>query len=499
MMGIRVYNTMTRQKQDFFPAHPPHVAFYSCGPTVYGEFHVGNARTFVNVDVIRRWLLHRGYKVRYVQNITDIDDKIIRRANQEGTTAEAIAEKYTAYFLQRLQQLGNLKADDHPMATKYVGPMVQMIRQLESRGHAYSTPDGSVWFEVGTFKEYGRLSQRPLDQMRQGERVDEEISAQKRSPLDFCLWKAAKLGEPSWPSPWGAGRPGWHIECSCMAMRVLGTETIDIHTGGSDLIFPHHENEIAQSEAATGKVFANYWLHFGMLNVDGEKISKSLGNMSSLDDVFKVISPLALRYFFMSARYRDQLEYSDNNLHQCQSATDRMVNASREASRYLANATLDRSWKNEPELDALWNEYHEGMDDDFNTPRALAALAQVVTIVNTRRTQVEVAGADPLGLSRAAALLSEMRYLLGLSPAMEPEDTDLAPETLVSLRALAGELGASSSEDADANALMGALIERRAKARVERDFAVADKVRRRLMDAGILLEDKPGQTVWKKA
>jgi cysteinyl-tRNA synthetase len=489
---------MTRQKEDFVPLNPPNVSFYSCGPTVYGEFHVGNARTFVNVDVARRWLIHRGYNVRYVQNITDIDDKIINRANQEGTTSEAIAAKYTQYFLDRLQILGNLPADEHPLATRHIGGMIAMVRKLEQKGHAYATPDGSVWFNVESFPPYGKLSQRPLDQMRQGDRMDEEMAAAKKSPLDFCLWKAAKANEPSWPSPWGEGRPGWHIECSCMAIKTLHSDTIDIHSGGSDLIFPHHENEIAQSEAATGQPFVRYWIHFGMLDIDGEKMAKSDGNMKFLDDVLKVIDPITLRYFFMSARYRDKLDYTDDNLHKCRSAVERMVNASHELDSFLSNETLDRRWQVDDDLDELWEEFCEGLDDDFNTPRALGALAQVVTIVNTRRVAVAAGTIPPIDLSRAGALLSEMRGVLGLGRELEKADRSLTPAVMRRLADFLKELSVEAPPD-DAEAIMAALIERRASSRKNREYAVADRIRSLLVQVGIMLEDKPTGTVWKKA
>jgi len=498
-MPVRLYNTMTRQKEEFVPLNPPAVTFYSCGPTVYGEFHVGNARTFVNVDVVRRWLIHRGYNVRYVQNITDIDDKIIARAQQENTTSETVAAKYTRYFLDRLTSLGNLPADEHPMATKHIGGMVSLIRKLEQKGHAYATKDGSVWFNVPSFPPYGKLSQRPLDQMRQGERVDEEMAAAKKSPLDFCLWKAAKVGEPSWPSPWGNGRPGWHIECSCMAMKTLRTETIDLHAGGSDLIFPHHENEIAQSEAATGHTFSRFWIHFGMLDIDGDKMAKSQGNMKYLDDVFKVVDPLTLRYFFMSARYRDKLDYTDDNLHKCRSAVERLVKASQESDAFLNAETLDRQWQADPEFKELWDDFCEGMDDDINTPRALGAMAQMVTLVNTRRTQVAQGDRRSIDLSRAAGLLNEMRGILGLGRNMEREDRELNDNAIARIQALLKEIGDSASNQTDSESLMEAVITARAEARKNRQYAVADRIRAVLTELGILLEDKPTRTVWKKA
>ena len=469
-MPIQIFNSLSRQKEVFQPLIPNRVLFYACGPTVYGKFHIGNARTFVNTDVIRRWFMQRGYDVRFVMNITDVDDKIIKKANEEGVSSEEIAKRYTDYFLSMLGRLGNLPATLNPKATEHIPQMIAMIETLVSRGHAYATPDGSVWFEVSTFRDYGRLSRMPLDEMRQGERVDAEQQKLKRSPLDFALWKGAKEGEPSWPSPWGNGRPGWHIECSCMSMESLNAQTIDIHTGGTDLKFPHHENEIAQSECATGKPFARYWMHLGMLDVEGIKMSKSLGNVKHIDDVMDVIDPLVLRYFLISARYRDKIDYTENSIHQCRSAIDRIITAEKSAKRAITGELAD-DWNSDAELSAAWEEFAAGMDDDFNTPRALAEIAKIVTLLNTRIAN----DSDALSISRAAALLHKMRGALGLQGDVQHKNAD----------------GPSDAE-------IEGFIEQRAQAKRDRNFTLADQIRKDLLEKGIQLEDSRTGTIWKR-
>jgi cysteinyl-tRNA synthetase len=489
-MALRIYNSLTRSKDEFVPLTPPEVLFYSCGPTVYGEFHIGNARSFVVADMIRRWLIASGYKVKYAQNITDVDDKIIDRAAREGVEPGEIARRYTDYFFDRIGRLGILKADFYPRATQHIGPMIALVRKLVERGHAYPTNDGSVWFEVATFPEYGKLSRMPLDQMRQGERVDENQQRLKRSPLDFALWKGVPPGSHSWKSPWGNGRPGWHLECSCMAMGVLGRPTIDIHSGGADLRFPHHENEIAQSECATGQPFARYWVHNGMLDIDGEKMSKSLGNIRTIDDILEHYDALTVRYFLLSARYRDKLDFTEANLHQCASATDRLVTAQRLARRAGAQPA---PWQGDAELDALWADFRDGMDDDFNTPEALSAIARTVTLLNTRR----MAG-DMAATGRALALLDHLRDIMGFTAALERPDQELTAGQMEALTALAAEVAAEVPPGADAATLMAALIARRAAARKERDFATADALRQRIAQLGITLEDTPQGTIWRR-
>lgn len=501
-MPIKLFNSLTREKEEFVPLNAPNVSFYNCGPTVYGEFHIGNARNFIVMDTIRRWLMARGFTVKYVQNITDVDDKIINRANKEGVTPEAIAEKYTAYFLNKLKQLGNLPADAYPKATEFIGPMVDMIRLLEERGHAYATPEGSVWFEVGTFKSYGRLSRMPLEDMRQGERVDQAMLSLKRSPLDFCLWKAAKPGEPFWPSPWSAGRPGWHIECSCMSLKTFATETIDIHAGGSDLKFPHHENEIAQSEAATGKQFARYWLHNGMLDIDGEKMSKSLGNILSLGSAESVIDALGLRYFLLSARYRDKLDFTEDNIHQCKSAVERLTSATREALRASAGAAPRET----PEVLALAQEFADAMDDDINTPRAFGAMLQLVTLTNSLRQ-----AGDLPALAGAVAALVTMRESIGLGQALET-DREAIPAELAAplaelsqqIRSLLGDhatipVPASGAPATDFIRYLAGPEGLRPLSRKLKLWKVSDEIRDRLAALGVMLEDSRTGTTWKFA
>lgn len=499
-MTLRIHNSLTRDKEDFIPLNPPRVLFYNCGPTVYGEFHIGNARNFVVFDVIRRWLLARGYDVQYVQNITDVDDKIINRANLEGVSPHAIAEKYTRYFLGKLEQLGNLPATAHPKATDHIPGMIAMISRLIERGHAYPSDDGSVWYEVGTFREYGKLSRMPLDQMQQGERVDAEQQRRKRSPLDFALWKASKPGEPAWDSPWGTGRPGWHIECSCMSMTTLGTETLDIHAGGSDLRFPHHENEIAQSEGATGKPFARYWIHNGMLDIEGEKMSKSLGNVKSIDDMLALVDALTLRYFLISARYRDKLDMTEDNINKCRSAVDRMTQACREARETLEAVTRDLAWVRDPELKALDEEFGEAMDDDFNTPRALGALAKSVNLLNTIRLDV-ARGEGPQRLARCLAMVEHLRDVLGLGDKLQKAQDDFEPALLDRLKALYTELIPETAQQIGHRPpaqMIDDLIVARAAARKNKDFARGDAIRNKLGALGILLEDKPGKTIWRR-
>ncbi|HUT62751.1 MAG TPA: cysteine--tRNA ligase, partial [Anaerolineae bacterium] len=315
-MALKVYNTLSRKKENFVPLHGNRVHFYACGPTVYDYFHVGNARPLIMFDVFRRYLEYRGYEVTYIVNITDIDDKIIRRAQEEGVDFKSISRKYTDAFFDGCEQLGIRPATVHPRATEFTDDMLDLIRRLLKIGNAYEV-DGDVYFDIASFPGYGKLSGRDIAHMQAGARV--EVDERKKNPPDFALWKAAKPGEPSWDSPWGPGRPGWHIECSVMAMKFAG-DTLDIHAGGQDLIFPHHENEIAQSEAATGKPFARYWLHNGFLDIEGEKMSKSLGNILTVRDILKNHNPAAIRVFFLLKHYRSPIDFSEEHIREAQAA-----------------------------------------------------------------------------------------------------------------------------------------------------------------------------------
>ncbi len=482
MMTLRLFNSLTKDKEIFTPLDPEgkRVTFYNCGPTVYGPFHIGNARNFVVVDVVRRWLEVKGYDVFFVQNITDIDDKIINRAIEENTTPEEIARKYTELFFEHHRVLGNKPAHAYPKATEHVESMISMINTLVEKGHAYPTEDHSVWYHVNSFKEYGKLSRKPLDQMKQGERLDEGQQSLKRSPLDFALWKGSKAGEPAWDSPWGPGRPGWHIECSCMSISVLGSETIDIHSGGVDLQFPHHENEIAQSEAATGKPFVRYWLHNGFLNIDDQKMSKSLGNVLTMDAVLKKINPLTIRYFLFSAHYRTEMDLTDNSLQAAKSATERIVNASREARRFLEENPVETpmDWKADDVLLKHWEDFSAAMDDDINTARALVAVHAVVGELNQALTESLPDEEKAVKVHQRLSLLMELREILGIGHEME---------------ALEGKLEGLEEQ------LIELLIDVRAEARQQKSWTLSDMVRDRLAEMGVVLQDKPGgKTIWQK-
>ncbi len=479
-MTLKIYNTLTRQKENFTPLDPAgkKVTFYNCGPTVYGPFHIGNARNFVVVDAMRRWIEHLGYELYFVQNITDIDDKIINRAIEEGVEASEIAERFTTLFFEHIKLLGVREADEHPRATKFIGPMIRLVKTLIDKGHAYASEDGSVWFDVRSFEGYGKLSRKNIDDMRQGERVDETQQKLKRSPLDFCLWKASKPGEPAWKSPWGEGRPGWHLECSCMSMACHKNDTIDIHSGGVDLTFPHHENEIAQSEAVTGHPFVRYWVHNGFLNIDGEKMSKSLGNFKNIDALLAKFDALTLRHFLLSAHYRSELDFTEENLNAAQKATRRYADAYREAVTTLGMKPGTEKWKGTESLELLEKRFAEAMNDDFNTAQAIGVMFDLVTVLNTERAKVEKGDGDRVALEGVASLLAHFRWVLGTTPDLEPKDESISD--------LSGQL-------------MEVLIAVRAEARKAKQFQLADTIRDRLGELGIVLEDKPTGTVWKKA
>ncbi|MEQ8821611.1 MAG: cysteine--tRNA ligase [Sumerlaeia bacterium] len=481
-MPLRLYNTLNRQKEDFTPLDPEgkKVSFYNCGPTVYGPFHIGNGRNFVVVDTMRRWLEASGYQVRFVQNITDVDDKIINRAKVEGVGSAEVAEKYTKLFFEHLALLGVRRADEHPKATEHIGGMIELVQTLIDRGHAYASEDGSVWYSVSSFQGYGKLSRKNLDDMRQGERVAAEQQRLKRAPEDFSLWKAAKPGEPAWDSPWGKGRPGWHLECSCMSMKCHNAPTIDIHSGGTDLTFPHHENEIAQSEGATGKPFVRYWLHNGFVNIDGEKMSKSLGNFKTIDGLLEHYDSLTLRHFLLSAHYRSELDFTVENLDSAKKACGRYALACAEARRVLGDAAVEAdAWKSHTDLMAAWEKFACAMDDDFNTPGAFGALFEALPLLNAERTAVEKGSGDRARLAAALSLIEAMRAVLGVTADLEATDT-------------------GGGDDLSA-ALLDLLVETRTEARRAKQFAIADTIRQRLGGLGIVLEDKPGgETIWRK-
>ena len=457
-MSLRIYNSLSRSVQPFAPLVPGQVRMYVCGMTIYDLCHVGHARMMMAFDVVQRWLKQCGYSVTYVRNITDIDDKIIRRALERGITIRALTDEMIAAMHRDIGAMGIERPTHEPRATDYVGEMLGLIGKLERKGLAYRASNGDVNFSVRKFAGYGKLSGKSLDDLRAGERV--AVDDGKQDPLDFVLWKAAKADEPAdakYPSEFGTGRPGWHIECSAMSCALLG-EHFDIHGGGLDLQFPHHENEIAQSEGASGQPFVNVWMHNGFLNVDNEKMSKSEGNFFTIQDVMKRFDGETLRYFMLRTHYRSPFNFSDTNLEDARSALRRLYTA------------LDGLQVPEIELD--WNhpqaaEFQAAMDDDFNTPSALAALFELATQVN--RT----------GSLTDAALLKQLGAVLGV--------LQQAPRQY---------LQAGSGLDEAAIALQ---IEARARAKAARDFAAADRIRAELLSAGIVLQDSPAGTRWMKA
>ena len=455
---MKLTDTLTGRKRDFAPAGDE-VRIYVCGVTPYSPAHVGHAMSYIVFDVLHRYLEFRGFAVRRVQNFTDIDDKLIERAAQEGTTVEALAEKHVAEYFENMAALNVREADVYPRATRELPKIIEMIAGLVASGHAYES-NGDVYFRVRSGAEYGELSRRSLDAMRAGARVEPGVG--KEHPMDFALWKSAKEGEPAWDSPWGAGRPGWHIECSAMALRYLG-ESIDIHGGGQDLVFPHHENEIAQSEAFTGKrPFARFWLHNGLLNMDAQKMSKSLGNLVTISEALEHYSADAIRLSVLNAHYRSPGYYSDEALAGAERAAARLRQALAAPANPDAGAALDP----QPARDR----FVEAMDDDLNTPQALAALFDLARDVNR-------ASAEGCSVVAAQETLRELAGVLGLS-LREPE----------------------TAEDAEFAARVEALVARRAELRAARDFVGADAVRAELAAMGVELADSPsGPTTWRRA
>tara|TARA_R110002126_G_scaffold273866_1_gene418700 strand:- start:242823 stop:244193 length:1371 start_codon:yes stop_codon:yes gene_type:complete len=456
MLELYLYNSLTRKKERFEPIKPGEISLYVCGMTVYDMCHLGHARSMVSFDVIVRFLRASGYKVTFVRNITDIDDKIIKRAIERDVTMDALTSKYIDAMHQDTDTLGCLNPTVEPRATQYVPAIIKLIERLIANKHAYISGDGDVCYEVTRFSQYGKLSNKKVEDLHAGSRV--EIAEGKRSPLDFVLWKRAKPGEPNWASPWGDGRPGWHIECSAMAMDVLG-EQFDIHGGGLDLQFPHHENEIAQSEGATGKSFANYWLHVGMLQVNHEKMSKSLGNFFTIEDMLEKYPAEVLRYFLLSSHYRSPLNYTENNLDLATKALNRLYQSIREVVCDEEHTEIDATWV------AL---FQQAMCDDFNTPEALSVLFQLSHELNKT------------GSSILAVTLKHLAGMLGL----------LQDNPDVYLK--------SGIKDINAQAIE-ALIEARQNARNRRDFNEADRIRAQLLADGIELEDNSLKTTWRQA
>jgi len=458
---LKVFNTLTRQKEEFKPITPGEVKLYVCGVTIYDYCHIGHARTYVAFDVVVRYLRSRGYQVKYVRNITDVDDKIIRRAAENNEGIDAVTQRFTQAMHDDFDALNLVRPDVEPTVTGHMGDIIAMIETLIANGNAYVANDGDVLFDVSTFNAYGKLSRQNLEQLQAGARVD--VADNKHDPLDFVLWKQAKAGEPSWPSPWGEGRPGWHIECSAMNKRHLG-ENFDIHGGGSDLIFPHHENEVAQSCCANHSDYVNYWMHSGMVQVDEVKMSKSLGNFFTIRDVLAQYDAETVRYFLISSHYRSQLNYSKDNLEQARSGLERLYTALRDAPE----ATVD------PALTASHIErFNAAMDDDFNVPEALSVLFELAREVN------RTVASDPQKAAAYAAQLREFGHLLGL---LEQE-----PEAFLQ----------GGGDDVEV-AKIEALIVERNDARAAKDWGRADAARDALKAMNIELEDGPSGTKWRR-
>jgi cysteinyl-tRNA synthetase len=469
-MALRIHNSMTGRKETFEPLEPGHVRMYVCGITVYDHIHVGHARSQLAFDVALRWLRASGYRVTYVRNITDIDDKIIDRARERGEPVTALTACFIASMNEDFEALGFERPEHEPRATEFIPEIVGMIERLVARGFAYVGASGDVYYAVARFPKYGRLSGKKLADLRAGARV--EVDEGKRDPLDFVLWKRAKPGEPAWDSPWGMGRPGWHIECSAMAVALLGPE-FDIHGGGMDLKFPHHENEIAQSCAACDAGFARLWMHNGFLRVDDEKMSKSLGNFFTVRDVLPRLRPEVLRAFLLASHYRAPVNYTDENLRQADAALQRLYLALREVEPLPAFEPGEAS-----------REFAQAMDDDFNTPGAIAALQSAARALNVAK-----AGGDH---GRARALAAELRHLGGLLGLL-----GRAPDEWLATRSelVAGDDGGADELDA---AAIDRLIAARIEARRARNFAESDRIRDELATAGILLEDGPTGTTWRR-
>jgi cysteinyl-tRNA synthetase len=469
---MKIYNTLSRRKEDFEPLQPGKVSMYVCGPTVYNLIHIGNARPMIVFDTVRRYMEHRGYAVNYVSNFTDVDDKIIKKANEEGVEPSVISERYIAECKKDMKALNVKPATTHPQATNEISGMIEMIQTLLDKGHAYVAEDGTVYYKTRSFKDYGKLSHKNLDDLRSGNRsllVSGED--QKQDPLDFVLWKPKKEGEPYWDSPWCQGRPGWHIECSVMSKKYLGDE-IDIHAGGEDLIFPHHENEIAQSEAANGKEFAKYWMHNGFLNIDNKKMSKSLGNFFTVRDISEKYDLQVLRFFMLSAHYRSPLNFSADLMEAAKNGLDRIITCVGNLDFLLENAKDEAMTEEEKQLaeeaKTYITRFDEAMDDDFNTADAISAIFELVKFANTHVSE---------GSGR--------------------EFIQAVKDEIVMLSDICGLIVEKKEEMLDGE--IEALIQERQDARKAKNFARADEIRDILQNKGIILEDTREGVKWKRA
>ncbi|MDI3476686.1 MAG: cysteinyl-tRNA synthetase [Thermoanaerobacterium sp.] len=463
---MKIYNTLTRKKEQFVPLNDNIVNMYVCGPTVYNFIHIGNARAFIVFDTVRRYLEYKGYKVNYVQNFTDIDDKLIKRSHEENTTVKELADRYIEEYFKDADSLGIKRATVHPRATENIDDIINFVKKLIDKGFAYVL-NGDVYYDTTKFKEYGKLSHKNIDELKAGARI--EVNEDKKNPTDFVLWKAAKEGEPSWDSPWGKGRPGWHIECSTMSTKYLG-KTLDIHAGGPDLIFPHHENEIAQSEAANDAEFARFWMHIGYLNINNEKMSKSKNNFFTVRDITSQYDPEVLRFFMLTSHYRNPINFSHDLLEQSKNGFLRLSNTV-DNLRHLLDVALDRELSDEEKsykekYDEYKRRFEEAMDDDFNTADAISVIFEMVRDINTN-----IDGNSPKEL---------IEYILDI------------------FLKLSSVLGISYKNRELLDDEIKKLIEKREEARKAKNWAEADKIRDELKKQGIALEDTPSGVRWKR-
>ncbi len=464
---MKLYNTLTRSKEEFVPLEEGKVKMYVCGPTVYNYFHIGNARPFIIFETFRRYLEYRGYDVSYVQNFTDVDDKIIKRANEEGITPEQVADKYIEEYFKDADGLGITRATVHPIVTDNIKGIIDFIKELQDKGYAYEV-DGEVYFDTQKFEGYGKLSKQNQENLEAGARI--EVDSKKKHPMDFVLWKPKKDGEPGWESPWSVGRPGWHIECSVMSKRYLG-DTIDIHAGGQDLAFPHHENEIAQSEARSGKTFSNYWIHNGYININNEKMSKSKGNFFTVRDIADKYDLEVVRFFMLSAHYRNPVNFSDEMLMQAKSGLERLYNTKEKLEFTISNLKDESIKENEKELLKELDSYREkfiiAMDDDINTADAISSIFELARFINSNvneESSIEFA-------KKCLAEFEELTNVLNIVNKKQEEVLDADIEKL---------------------------IQDRVDAKKNKDFALADEIRNKLLDMGIVLEDTRQGTKWKR-
>lgn len=465
---MKLYNTLTRTKEEFIPIEEGKVKMYVCGPTVYNYIHIGNARPFIIFDTLRRYLEYRGYDVTFVQNFTDVDDKIIKRGHEEQISPEEVANKYINEYFVDADGLGIKRASVHPRVTDNINEIITFVKELEDKGYAYEV-NGDVYFDTKKFEGYGKLSKQNQDDLEAGARI--EVNSQKRHPMDFVLWKSKKEGEPGWQSPWGEGRPGWHIECSVMSNRYLG-ETIDIHAGGQDLAFPHHENEIAQSEARSGKPFSNYWIHNGYININNEKMSKSKGNFFTVRDISKLYDLEIVRFFMLSSHYRNPVNFSDELLSQSKAGLERLYNAKERAEFIISNLQESSITEDEKSLVEELNSYRtkfvNAMEDDINTADAISAIFELSRFINTNVSEKS-------SLEFAKKCLDEFNELTSVLNIVNKKQDDILNEEIENL------------------------IQKRVEAKKNKDFKLADDIRQELLEKGIILEDTRQGTKWKRA